>query len=236
MFIRSGQSAQTRRTRDAEERGDDGGASVDSGTQHHHRAGDVRIGRCDLPSGLGAKSRLQPLRLHLGCAEAGELDDITLARRLTDAILRTWLSGTGPSGGGSDPPLTLDYDARREHAYARGLADIERLADACRLGRWAEPAVGHIERLQLGDDRAGEQPAGSEVGARTAQERDSLGRVAEQLDRLHRDQAQPEVAAGELERTRVRAYRLDVEAHGSFAQSLEQGGVELERGHPSICL
>ena len=77
-----------------------------------------------------------------------------------------------------------------------------------RLRRWSGRAVGDVEFIQLGDDRAREQPAGAQVGEGAAQQRGSLSRATEQLDRLHRHEAQRKVAPIQLERTRVYAYGL----------------------------
>ncbi len=58
-----------------------------------------------------------------------------------------------------------------------------------RLRRRTGRAVGDVERIQLGDDRAREQPTGAQMGESTAQERGPLGGVAEQLEGLHRHEA-----------------------------------------------
>src|SRR5271155_2369730 len=95
--------------------------------------------------------------------------------------------------GGNNSPRTLDHDTPRKHPYALGLADVEGLTDLRSLRRWAGRAVGDVKRLQLGDDRTREQPAGAQVGVGTMQERASLSRATEQLDCLHRHEAQRKV-------------------------------------------
>ncbi len=74
-------------------------------------------------------------------------------------------------------------------------------------------------------------PPGAQVGARTAQELQAPGRAAEQLDRLHRHDAQREVAPLERERARVGAHASRRLPRGALAQRREQLGVEVERGH-----
>ncbi len=91
-------------------------------------------------------------------------------------------------------------------------------------------AAGAIERLERGDDRTGEQATGAQVGARAPQESHPLGHAAEQLEGLHRHEAQGEVAAGKLERPRVRAYALHLLLAGPALQRSKQVGVEVERG------
>ena len=65
--------------------------------------------------------------------------------------------------------------------------------------------------------------------SRTAQERDSLLASAEQLDRLHRHEAQREVALGQRERARVSADGLETGLLSAFAQRPEQHVAAVER-------
>src|ERR1700679_1250960 len=78
MFIRSGYSAQTRRTRSVGGTGGAGGGETDSGTEHHDHAADVLVGRLDHERRLGAKAGLHALALEFGDAEQGELDRVAL--------------------------------------------------------------------------------------------------------------------------------------------------------------
>ena len=69
----------------------------------------------------------------------------------------------------------------------------------CCLGGWSDIAAGTVEWREGGDDRAGEQPTGVQVGARAVQERGSLGRAVQQLEGLHRHEAQGKVTPVQIE-------------------------------------
>src|SRR5579871_1003592 len=95
MFIRSGYSAQTRRT--------------GSGTEHHHLAGRVFLGLADDAGRLGAQPRALRLPPELLLADAVEFDHILFAR---------FVPALGPVAGEHDP-LALDPDRLREHPDAQ---------------------------------------------------------------------------------------------------------------------
>ena len=65
----------------------------------------------------------------------------------------------------------------------------------------------------------------------TPHERHASARAFEQLDRLHRHQAQGEVAPADREVASVGGDRLDAQSRRAPAQLLEQDGVEIERRH-----
>src|SRR5271165_307903 len=163
MFMRSGYSAQTRSGPGAEWVG------VSSGTEHHHRAAHVLLGGGHLASGERLKVGRHSLPLELPSAYAVELDD--LAPRARRAL-------RAPAVG-DHPVLTLDENGALEHAHAGRTAHVEDSLDTDALRRGLAGSVGAVERLGGGDDRAGEQPAGSQVRAGSAQEGCSAAGAAE---------------------------------------------------------
>src|ERR1700685_4199644 len=105
MFIRSGYSAQTRRTRSAGGTGG-GGGEEDSGTQHHHQAADVLIRRLDHKGRFGTKAGLQTLALEPGDPDASELDHVAFDGGPIGGASVTALAGIGRDA----PPRALDHD------------------------------------------------------------------------------------------------------------------------------
>src|SRR5271170_2729204 len=127
MFIRSGYSAQTRNVRSD---------ALDSGTEHHHDARRVVIGRGDHAGAGGGQPRLVALVLELGDAHTIELDDIVLPGGL--APRPTALD---------DPPLALDAHDAAVEEDARGAADVRRSCDARDLLGGAEVSSVAVERV-----------------------------------------------------------------------------------------
>src|SRR3984957_5138895 len=161
MFIRSGYSAQTRRTRSVDGTSEGGGGETDSGTQHHHQAADVLIRRLDHKGRFGTKAGLQALALELGDVDASELDHVTFDGGPTGGASVTAIADIGRD----TPPRALDHDTPWQHPHTGRLADVEGFPDRRGLGRWTGRTVGRVERIQLGDDRAREQAAGAQMGA-----------------------------------------------------------------------
>ena len=95
--------------------------------------------------------------------------------------------------------------------------------------------AGHaVERPRNGSsvlgDRDREAPAGREVAPRAPQERDPAVAAAEQLDRLHRHDAQREPPAPRSNVAGVRAHGVERELTGALGELVQQLVVEVERG------
>jgi hypothetical protein len=228
MFMRSGYSAQTRRTAAdgdpvvvEEER--EGVAEWRSGTQHHHSAAGVIVGGLDLASRLWLKTSDRALAFQLRGVKEIELDEVTLqVRRIADA------------------PVTFDGDLLSHGRHARGLTGVEDTIDAHRLRRWAEATVSAVERLQLGDQRAGEQSAGPKQSVGATKKRSSTNRPTEKLHGLHRSDAQRDaLIAGQAQRACVGVDGHNVQililgpGPGAPTQRVEQITVQVERDDPA---
>jgi hypothetical protein len=130
-----------------------------------------------------------------------------------------------------DAALALDPQRRVVGVQARRAADVVQAIDVGDVGLGTEVPRGAVERLDVGDDRAGEQASGSQVLTRSVQESESSGEAAEQLDGLHGHQADSEVFSLQYERTRICADRLDGELPGALAQGAQQLTVTVQRSH-----
>ena len=75
------------------------------------------------------------------------------------------------------------------------------------------------------------RPPGARWRCRPAEERDPAVAAAEQLDRLHRHDAQRKPPVAEVERAGVRAHGVDLEVTGALGERGQQLGVDVERGH-----
>jgi hypothetical protein len=214
-------------------------ALAGSCTKHHHRAAGVLLGGGDLPGGLGTQTGLDCLPLKAGHVDAVEPDDASLgcpfaaripaARSQTSAVTAGGAHAVRSSLGASDDlALSFNQNIASAHAHARSAAHVAELAHAGHLRRRRGVAAGAVERLKGRGDRAGEQTATTQVGTRAAQERESPGRAAEKLDRLHRHDAQTEVMPAELECACVGAHDLDLQLRGALLQSAKQGRVEVK--------
>src|SRR6185437_16792268 len=186
MFIRSGYSAHTRSSR------------AISGTEHHHAAGDVLVGGRQDARRLLPQARLGALAAEHRDGHEVELDQVAL--RLPGGVPGA-LERPGRSRLvlAEDPPLAFDHDAPARLGHAERAAEVERAVDARALGSRPDPAARAIERLELAEDRAGERRAGAQMRARPPQEADTCAAPTEQLDRLHRHDAEGVVVAGERE-------------------------------------
>ena len=204
MFIRSGYSAHTRSRR--------------SGTEHHHRAADVvaRLGDCVAtgarqPDGdrlaleLSGRTRSRSIRSRRA--------DCSAARRRVTVSRRR--SSTNPSPSARTAVGRLEYTTPSSSQMS---------------GSGPAVALGDLEQLELVGERDRQHARRAQMlHGRSRRNAARPGRAAEQLDRLHRHDAQRE-PRGRATNARASATTVaHVEPVGARAQLREQLAVEVER-------
>jgi len=132
---------------------------------------------------------------------------------------------------GDHPSLALDTDDAPAHVHACGAADVHPPVQRDRLWAGWRIAGVAVEGIEVGDDRARQQPARTQMRLRPREEGGASCRAAQQLNGLHRHDAQREVAAAQLEGACVAHERAHGHALGALGERAQEDRVALQRGH-----
>src|SRR5207244_498361 len=174
MFMRSGYRAQTRSVCLAR------GFGTRSATQHHDGAADVLVGPRDSARRLDPEARGLRLALKLRAPHLCQDGLIALTHELDQPLRARFPTAACSVPRAQDAPLALDHDLAAAHLHPNWAADVKQPVDVSAVRRRTKTPVTAVERLDLDEDRAREQPAPAQVRPYAAQERAAFIAIAQQ--------------------------------------------------------